>query len=93
MLHDQLTVFYCWIIVILVLNFARPLEKYIPVLLFHGMVIIGVELLVRYTSQATSRWLVFFRLLYPVMLMTFFYESSGRLLHLFISALITSGRF
>lgn len=77
-------IIYCWIIIILIINFARPIENYRNVLLFHGGIIALVILLVS-LARYQNRLVTFARLLYPVILMTFLYQNSGKLVHLFSS--------
>lgn len=76
---DHLVFIYCWIIVILTVNFARPLGHYADVMLFHLAVIVLVIILAQYARSQESRVVVFVRLLYPVIVMTFFYQYSGKL--------------
>ena len=80
---DHLTIIYCWIIIILTVGFARPIGDFVPVLLFHLGVIALVMLLVQYAHGLSNRPIMFLRLLYPVILMTFFYSTSGELVHIF----------
>lgn len=79
--YDHMALVYCWIIIVLTLNFARPIEDFFVVLGFHCGVIIIVCLLAIFLNDKTNRFLVFLRLLYPVILMTFFYTTSGMLVH------------
>jgi len=74
---DHIVLLYCWIIVILTVNYARPLGDYIGVLLFHLGMIVLVILLAQYARSQDSRPVIFVRLLYPVLMMTFFYQFSG----------------
>lgn len=76
-------VIYCWIIIVLVTNFARPIGDYLNVLLFHGGIIVFVVLLA-FFARYQNRFVVFVHLLYPVILMTFLYQTSGKLVHLFV---------
>jgi hypothetical protein len=79
---DHLTIVYCWIIIILTVNFGRPLGDYAGTLVFHGGVIALVAALVIGVPATTNRYLLFVRLLYPVMLMTFLYRATGAVIHL-----------
>ena len=80
--YDHMVLIYCWLIIVLTLNFARPIKDFSIVLLFHGGVIVLVTLLAIFAYKKTNRIIVFFRLLYPVLLMTFFYTTSGKLVHI-----------
>jgi len=81
--YDHMVLVYCWFIIVLTVNFARPIADYTIVLAFHTGVIVLVCLLAIFTHNKQSRPLVFIRLLYPVILMTFFYTTSGMLVHIF----------
>lgn len=76
---DHLVVIYCWTILIIAVNFARPLNDYLGLLFFHSGVIILVILIASWVRPDRGRFHVFIRLLYPIILMTFFYQSSGQL--------------
>lgn len=85
---DHLAVIYCWLIITLTINLARPIEDYLFVLAFHLGVIALVTTLAWYLHGISHRLAVFFRLLYPVMLMVFFYTASGRLVHIIFPAFL-----
>lgn len=87
---DHVVVGYCWIIIILTINFARPIGDFVGLLAFHFGVIVLVLLLVRFANPETNRLIAFFRLLYPVILMTFFYQFSGWLVQVVIPDLYDS---
>ncbi len=76
---DHVVLVYCWLIITITVNFARPIGNYIDVLVFHLGVIVMVCLLAQFARSQTNRAVIFARLLYPVILMTFFYQFSGRL--------------
>jgi len=80
---DHFNILYCWIILVLTIGFARPIGDFYGVLLFHTGALVLVILIVKFLGNKTSRGAVFFRLLYPVMLMTFYYTFSGKLVLLF----------
>ncbi|MFH1699845.1 MAG: phosphatase PAP2 family protein [Candidatus Zixiibacteriota bacterium] len=81
---DHLVIIYSWFIFVITINQARPIENYMGVLAFHFSSIAFVLLLVYIGEKSNSRLITFFRLLYPVMLMAFYYETSGKLVHLII---------
>lgn len=64
---------------VLTINFGRPISDYLGVLLFHLGTIVVVCLLAKYARSQSSRPMRFIRLLYPVLLMVFFYQFSGKL--------------
>jgi len=79
---DHLVVIYSWIILILTISYARPIGNYLTLLAFHAGAIIAVFLLANFVRPDGHRLGLFFRLLYPVILMTFFYQFSGKLVGL-----------
>ncbi len=81
---DHLTLIYSWIMVVIIVNFARPLDRYVGILLFYLGVTLLIILLVQLFRPEGNRVGSFFRLLYPIMVMTAFYQVSGRLVHLFV---------
>jgi len=76
---DHFVIGYCWIIIILTVNFARPLAEYTDLLLFHAGVIVLAFALAHLARSEDNRLVMFFRLLYPVLIVTFFYRFSGKL--------------
>ncbi len=76
---DHLVIGYCWIIIILTVNFARPLAEYTDLLLFHAGVIVLAFALAHLARSESNRFVMFFRLLYPALLVAFFYRFSGKL--------------
>jgi len=77
---DHIVLLYCWIIVILTVNYARPLSDYAGVIIFHLGMIALVAILAQFARSKNNRLVIFFRLLYPVIMMTFFYKFSGKLI-------------
>ncbi len=82
---DHLVVIYSWFIFVITINLARPIENYIGVLIFHLGAIVIVLLLAYIGEKSDNRIVTLFRLLYPVILMIFFYETSGKLVHVVFS--------
>lgn len=79
---DHLVLIYCWIIIILTVNFANSIDDYLGVLAFHFGMIVLVVLLVQFARSETNRFVVLIRLLYPVFALTFLYQNCGKLIHL-----------
>lgn len=79
---DHLIIIYCWIVIILTVNFGRPLSDYTTTLVFHGSVIALVIGLAAFIPTPVTRVAAFFRFLYPVILLTFLYRATGDLIHL-----------
>lgn len=79
---DHLVVIYSWFILVITVNLARPIGNFIGVLAFHLSAILIVLLLVYLYDKYDNRGIALFRLLYPVVLMTFFYQTSGELVHI-----------
>jgi membrane-associated phospholipid phosphatase len=80
---DHLTIIYCWAILILTVNFGRPLHQYLDILTLHAAAVVVVILLVWFTSPASNPFARFLRLLYPVVMMLFFYQACGKMMHFF----------
>ncbi|MCK5127400.1 MAG: phosphatase PAP2 family protein [candidate division Zixibacteria bacterium] len=80
--YDHMVLIYCWLIIVLTLNFARPIEHFVVVIVFHFGVIVFVTLLAHFAHNVQNRLVVFFRLLYPIILVVFFYSTSGELVHI-----------
>jgi membrane-associated phospholipid phosphatase len=87
---DHLTIAYCWIIIILTLNFARPIGDYYTLLAYHMGAIILILILAQFGRSRTSRITIFFRLFYPLLLMTFFYRFSGDLVNIVVNHVFDS---
>ncbi len=64
----------------LMVNFARPFDEYIPMFVFHAAVLVGALIIIRFARRPKTRALTFVRLAYPLVLMTWFYQFSGRLI-------------
>ena len=79
---DHLVLVYCWATIVLTVILGRPIEPYWPVILFHAAAIALVILMALIGPGHDYRAIAFFRLLYPVILMTFFYLAAGKLVHL-----------
>lgn len=88
---DHLTVIYCWIIILLTINFGRPLSRYVDILTIHAAAIIAVVLLARFLSPSGNPAARLLRLLYPVVLMLFFYQSCAKMVHFLFADFFDGG--
>jgi membrane-associated phospholipid phosphatase len=79
---DWIVLSYCLMMVAFVLILGRPLEKYADELLFYSGVAALVVLIVRFLGEGRSPLTRFFRLLYPAILFTAFYRTTGGLMFL-----------
>jgi membrane-associated phospholipid phosphatase len=84
---DRLFVGYCLLMFLLVLLLGRPLGQYVGELLFYPAMALVSLAVVRYVDETTNRPLALIRLTYPALLFTFFYQATGRIMH------IVSSRF
>lgn len=66
----------------LILIFGRPLSGYYDELLINAAVVILVILIVQFLNHSGNRLVLFFRILYPGLLFTLFYEQTGGLMKL-----------
>lgn len=82
---DHLVLLYCWIIVILMINFVRPLNEYLEPLFFHiGMIFLTI-LIALFIKPNKNRIFAFVRYLYPLLALTFFYHNCGKLVGVIIT--------
>jgi membrane-associated phospholipid phosphatase len=63
--------------------FARPLGRYYDELVMNLGIVILVSIIIVFLKKTENRTVLFFRLLYPAALFTFFYEQTGGLMNLF----------
>lgn len=87
---DHLTIVYCWAVLILTVNFGRPLHHYFDILALHTAAVIAVILLVWFASPTSNRFARFLRLLYPVIMMLFFYQACSKMVHFFFPGFFDS---
>jgi membrane-associated phospholipid phosphatase len=80
--YDHLIWIYCWLMIVCIINFGRPFASYLPSLTFYAGVILLSVLIVKFCSRTDNRLAAFFRLLYPALLIAFFYSVSGNTIHL-----------
>jgi membrane-associated phospholipid phosphatase len=77
--YDHLVIVYSWIMIVIAVNFVRPIENYLGLVAFHLGAIAVAGLLSHFVKSNSPRIALFFRLLYPFILMTFFYQFCGQL--------------
>ncbi|UCD95165.1 MAG: hypothetical protein JSU69_03695, partial [Candidatus Zixiibacteriota bacterium] len=79
---DILITGYTALLTLLILVFGRPLSMYYNELLMNLGIVVLVLAVIRFLHIPTSRTAMLFRLLYPALLFTFFYEQTGGLMKL-----------
>ncbi len=65
------------LMVVVIATLGRPLQDYLGEIIFYAAMGILTLLIVRYVDETSGRWQAFFRLLYPALMMTFFYRATG----------------
>jgi len=65
-----------------ILAAGRPLARHTDELLFYCGTVAMVLLIARYVDENRSRWYALVRLLYPLLLFTFFYRATGGTMHI-----------
>ncbi|UCC43976.1 MAG: phosphatase PAP2 family protein [Candidatus Zixiibacteriota bacterium] len=79
---DKLIIGFCTLMAAAILLLGRPLGSYLDSLAFFAGVVIVVILVARCLDPAAGRWHALVRLLYPVLLFSFFYTNMGNLVFL-----------
>ncbi|MCX6834007.1 MAG: phosphatase PAP2 family protein [candidate division Zixibacteria bacterium] len=74
---DWMVVGYSLLMVIIIAILGRPLSGYADEMIFYAAMAILALLIVRYVNETRSRWHAFLRLLYPALMITFFYRATG----------------
>jgi membrane-associated phospholipid phosphatase len=74
---DWMVVGYSLLMVAIIAILGRPLTEYADELVFYAAMATLAWLIVRYVDETTSRWHAFLRLLYPALMITFFYRATG----------------
>jgi membrane-associated phospholipid phosphatase len=87
---DHLVWGYSWFVVICIINFGRPFSQYLSTIAFYSTVIVASLLIVRFLTTRKNRTAVFLRLFYPALLMAFFYQETGNLMHLLFPEFLDS---
>jgi len=75
--YDWLVIGYCLMMTVLILLIGRPLERYAQALFFYPAMIAVAAIIIYYARDENSRYQSFFRMLYPGLMFTFFYKTSG----------------
>ncbi len=81
-LYDKLIVGFSLLMVTIIILLGRPLTNFIGEIAFFLAAALIVPVMARYLDANTGRWQKFIRLLYPVVLFTFFYTAMGGLIFL-----------
>lgn len=88
---DHLVILYCWVIILLTVNFGRPLSDFTPTLTFHGAVITLILALAGCLPVNGNRWITGLRMLYPVIIMTMLYRALAPLIPLISTEFCDAG--
>ncbi len=78
--YDHMVILYSWAIIIIAVNFARPFDNFVGLVLFHASALVIACTFSQLSRPDASRTMLFFRYYYPVILMTLFYHFSGDLI-------------
>ncbi|SYZ73326.1 putative Phosphoesterase PA-phosphatase-like protein [Candidatus Zixiibacteriota bacterium] len=81
---------YVGILTILIFVFGRPLNLYYKPLLINLLVAAAVIGIILFLRETDRRPVLFFRILYPGLLFTIFYEQTGGLMRLFFPDFLDS---
>ncbi|MEA2031012.1 MAG: phosphatase PAP2 family protein [candidate division Zixibacteria bacterium] len=81
-LFDRLIAGYSLFMVLLILLIGRPLVEYWDEILFYVSMMVIVAIIIRYLDENRSGLFRFIRLLYPILLFTFFYRTTGGVMSL-----------
>ena len=74
--HDVIILGYCLLMVVFILIAGRPLSSYYDEIIFYSGMAGLTALIIRYLKFDGGFWSRFFRLLYPLLLFTFFYRMN-----------------
>ncbi len=80
---DRIILGYCALMLALIGIFGRPLGNYLTPIISYASCMIATCLIVRYSSNSSSRTQRFVRLLYPVMIFMVLYRTTGSMMFLF----------
>ncbi|MFZ5980026.1 MAG: hypothetical protein ACOYVF_05290, partial [Candidatus Zixiibacteriota bacterium] len=75
--YDRLIIGYCLMMTILLLWRGRPLEWYYQALICYPAMAAIAGLIIYYARDENSRFQSFFRVIYPALMFTFFYQLAG----------------
>ncbi len=79
---DWLVIGYSTLMIAIILAAGRPLTQYADELVFYCGTTAMALLIVRYIDENRGQWYALVRLLYPLLLFTFFYRATGGTMHL-----------
>jgi len=79
---DCLIVGYSSLMLVLIVLLGRPLSVYYDEIAFYVSMVAFVVLIARYFDEHKGRWYALIRIAYPVILLTFFYRTTGGLMFL-----------
>jgi membrane-associated phospholipid phosphatase len=79
---DWIIVGYSSLMLLLILLLGRPISAYVDEIVFYASVTGLVALVIRYVDERRGRAWALVRLLYPLLLFTFFYRTTGGLMFL-----------
>ena len=74
---DWMVIGYSLLMVVIIALLGRPLTHYADEIVFYAAMATLALLIVRYVDETNGRWHAFLRLLYPAMMITFFYRATG----------------
>jgi len=74
---DWMVMGYSVLMVVSLVILGRPLSGYADEIVFYTAMATLALLIVRYVDETSSRWHAFLRLLYPALMITFFYRATG----------------
>ncbi len=80
---DRLIVGYCFLMVALITVFGRPIGDYLDEILIYASIAVFALVVARWTREDSSRVQAALRLLYPLLLFTVFYRTTGGTMFLF----------
>ena len=87
---DYLVISYCLFMTLFILAVGRPLSGYADEILFYCSVAALAALIIRFVGDASTGWRRFIRLLYPALLLTFFYRMTGGTMFLLFDRFLDS---
>ena len=79
-IFDRLYIGYSILMVFLILVFGRPLNNYLDEIIFYLFMLILAFLIIRFIDEKKNRFSALIRLLYPLLLFTFFYTNTGEMM-------------
>lgn len=79
---DWLIIGYSSLMFALILLFGRPLSTYYDEIIFYALMTTLVVLVARYVDEEKSGLSALIRIAYPILLFTFFYQTTGGLMFL-----------